>query len=192
MPPLSPASGAISQAGRAAHDLGLAGLLGGNLFGRMALHPAVAGISDKSERGKVVNAAWRRYGTVNSVSLAAVVGGWTVARFGEAADSRLTPGERRLARAKDGLIATVAVTGLATAAEGVRFAREAPEGAVPLEDGATPAPEASAAAARGKRTLNALGAANIVAEVALVTVNAALTQRQHRRPALRRWAFLPR
>jgi hypothetical protein len=192
MPALSPSSDAVSQIGRTAHDLGLAGLLGGNLFGRMALHPAVAGISDKGERGKVVNAAWRRYGTVNSLSLAAVVGGWTVARFGEAADARLAPGERGLARAKDALVAAVAVTGLATAAQGVRFAREAPEGAVPLEDGSTPAPEATDSAARGKRVLDALGAANILTDVALVTVNAALTQRQHRRPALRRWALLPR
>ena len=36
----------LSGVGRAAHDLGLAGLLGGTLFGRMALHPAVANISD--------------------------------------------------------------------------------------------------------------------------------------------------
>ena len=40
----------LSQVGRAAQDLGLAGLLGGTLFGRMALHPAVASISDPSER----------------------------------------------------------------------------------------------------------------------------------------------
>ena len=52
----------LSQVGRAAHDIGLAGLLGGNLFGRLALHPSVTEISDERERGKVVNAAWRRYG----------------------------------------------------------------------------------------------------------------------------------
>jgi uncharacterized membrane protein len=95
----------LSQVGRAAHDLGLAGLLGGVLFGRMALHPAVAAISDPRERGEVVNAAWRRYGTVNSLSLAAVVAGWAGARAAEASDRNLTPAERRLARAKDGLVA---------------------------------------------------------------------------------------
>src|SRR4051812_5575674 len=65
----------LSQVGRAAQDLGLAGLLGGTLFGRMALHPAVASISDPRERGEVVNAAWRRYGTVNSLALGAGRGG---------------------------------------------------------------------------------------------------------------------
>src|SRR6478752_10270593 len=94
---------ALSQVGRAAHDLGLAGLLGGTLFGRLALHPSVTAISDPRERGEVVNAAWRRYGVVNALSLAAVVVGWAGARAAEAADRNLTPAERRLARVKDGL-----------------------------------------------------------------------------------------
>src|SRR5919199_838229 len=116
----------LSQVGRAAHDLGLAGLLGGNLFGRLALHPSVTTISDEADRGRVVNAAWRRYGTINSLSLLAVIAGWAGARADEAGDRRLSPAERRLARAKDVLVAGVAVTGLATAAEGIRFAKRAP------------------------------------------------------------------
>src|ERR1051325_4944681 len=88
---------ALSQVGRAAHDLGLAGLLGGNLFGRLALHPSVTSISDERERGALVNAAWRRYGTINSISLLAVGAGWAGARAAEAKDGRLSPAERRLA-----------------------------------------------------------------------------------------------
>src|SRR6201989_1249829 len=91
----------LSQFGRAAQDIGLAGLLGGNLFGRLAMHPSVTEISDKGERGKLVNAAWRRYGTVTSLSLLAVVAGWAGARAEEAQPRRLGPGERRLAVAKD-------------------------------------------------------------------------------------------
>src|ERR687883_104948 len=97
MPTITAPSVPLSQAGRAAHDLGVAGLLGGNLFGRLALHPSVTEISDERERGKVVNAAWRRYGTVNSLSLAAVVAGWLPARTHAADDS--------LARAKDVAVA---------------------------------------------------------------------------------------
>jgi uncharacterized membrane protein len=82
----------LSQVGRAAHDLGLAGLLGGNLFGRLALHPSVTEISDKAERGKVVNAAWRRYGAINSLSLAAVAAGWVGARAEEARPRHLSEG----------------------------------------------------------------------------------------------------
>src|SRR5205814_9028471 len=90
----------LSQVGRAAQDLGLAGLLGGNLFGRLALHPAVTEISDQEERGKLVNMAWRRYGTINSLSLLAVASGWAGARAAEAREGRLSPEEQKLARAK--------------------------------------------------------------------------------------------
>ena len=65
MAPISAPSVPLSQVGRAAQDLGLAGMLGGNLFGRAALHPSVTAISDPSQRGQVVNAAWRRYGVIN-------------------------------------------------------------------------------------------------------------------------------
>jgi hypothetical protein len=177
----------VSQVGRAAHDLGLAGLLGGNLFGRLALHPSVTEISDQEERGKVVNAAWRRYGTVNSLSLVAVATGWAGARAAEARDHRLSAEERRLARAKDVLVGVVAVTGVATAIEGMRFARSAPNGAVPLRDGDHTAVNATPESARRKRRLNALGAAGLAAEVALVGVNAALNQAGFRRPPSRRF-----
>jgi len=169
-----------APASRALRELGLAGLLGGNLFGRFALHPAVAEISSKAERGKVVNAAWRRYGNVNSASLAALTAGWLTARLGD------VPEPRGLARAEDALIATVFALGAASAAEGVRFARLAPGGAVPLEDGSHPAPETPDAAARAKRRLNALGAASVAAELALVGVDAALAQSGRRRPLSRR------
>ena len=176
----------LSQVGRAAHDLGLAGLLGGNLFGRLALHPSVTEISDRGERGKVVNAAWRRYGTVNSLSLLAVVGGWAGARAAEARPARLSESERRLALAKDVLVGVVAATGLATAAQGVRFARQAPGGAVPLRDGDHAAADASAAQKRAKRRLNVLGLVSLAAEAGLVGVNAALAQEGFRRPPRRR------
>ena len=180
----------ISQVGRALHDVGLAGLLGGNLFGRFALHPAVTELGDPRERGKVVNAAWRRYGAINSLSLLAVTTGWVGARLDEAADRRLSPPERRLARAKDVLVGVVAVTGIATAAVGVRFSRSAPEGAVPLRDGDHAAEEAKAESRALKRRLNVLGAVSLGAEAGLVAGNAALNHRHIRRPPPRR--LIPR
>jgi hypothetical protein len=160
--------------------------LGGTLYGRIAMHPALAGIGEKSERGKVVNRAWQRYGWVNSAALVALVAGWAGARVNEAHPSSLSPRERALARGKDAAVAAVAVTGVATALTGNRFARSAPDGAVPLEDGNTPAPETPADAARLKRRLNALGTANVAAVLSLVGVNAALGQANFRRPPARR------
>lgn len=176
----------LSQVGRAAHDIGLAGLLGGNMFGRLALHPSVTQISDKTERGKLVNASWRRYGTVNSLSLLAVITGWLGARAGEAAPGQLSKAERRLAAAKDALVGVVTVTGVATAIEGVWFSKQAPGGAIPLDDGDHTAAEASDEQRRAKRRLNALGLASLAAEISLVAVNAALAQQGFRRPPRRR------
>src|SRR5690349_33876 len=161
MPLVSAPPVVLSQVGRAAHDVGLAGLLGGNLYGRLALHPSVTAISDPLERGKVVNAAWRRYGVVNAVSLAAVTVGWLGARADEAANRHLGERERRLAAARDVLLGAVAATGLASAVQGVRFSRLAPDGAVPLLDGDQTAPGATDAQRRAKRRLNALGLATL-------------------------------
>ena len=180
----------LSKVGRAAHDIGLAGLLGGNLYGRLALHPSVTEISDEGERGRVVNAAWRRYGAINTLSLAAVATGWVGARAREAADARLSETERRLARAKDVLVGVVAATGLATAALGMRFAKSAPGGAVPLSDGDHTAPSAPAGAKRLKRGVNAVSTLNLGAELGLVAVNAALNQEGFRRPQPSR-RFIP-
>ena len=72
------------------------------------MHQSVTEISDQAERGKVVNAAWRRYGAVNSVTLAAVATGWGGARLREPANSRLSEDERRLAYAKDALVGLAA------------------------------------------------------------------------------------
>jgi uncharacterized membrane protein len=186
MPSVLPPPVPISQVGRAAHDLGLAGLLGGNLYGRLAMHPSVTAISDERERGKVINAAWRRYGTINALSLAAVSAGWLGARLKEADDRHLSRREARLARAKDVLVGATAVTGLGTAVLGMRFAKMAPGGGVPLLDGDHTAPGATRSQAKTKRAINALGTVNLLIEAALVGVNAALNQEGFRRPPKRR------
>ena len=61
---------------------------------------------------------------------------------------------------------------------------------MPLRDGDHAAANASREAKRAKARLNALGAVTLVAEVALVAVNAALNQQGFRRPPARR--LLPR
>jgi|1186.fasta_scaffold335331_2 hypothetical protein len=163
---LSPRSDAISAAG----DLAAAALFGGNLFGRLAMHPAVEGVCSPEDRGRVVNAAWRRYGTVNSISLAAVLGSWLVDR--NQPPRRLRPRRRgsALMRATDVAVGAVAVTGIASAITGVRFGKAAPGGAVPLESGSETAPGASPEAKREKRALNLLGALSLVSEGALVAI----------------------
>jgi hypothetical protein len=183
---VSISSDAVSSAGRGAHDLALAAMIGGNLFGRTAMHPALTDISGKAERGKVLNRAWRRYGIVNSLALATLVATWLPARLGEASPCRLSPRERRLAQAKDVAMGAVMLTGVASAVGGVGFSLQAPDAAVPMASGRDPAPETPARAAKIKQVMNALGAANLAAAVALLGINSALGQANFRRPPARR------
>ncbi len=162
--------------GQLAQDLGLAALVGGNLFGRLAMHPALADISDETQRGKVLNHAWRRYGNVNSAALVALVAGWITVR-GDAGGGPWTSGaRRRLILGNDIAVGAVVVTGLASAVGGVSCAQQAPDGAVPLATGSDPAPDTPARAAALKRIANLLGGLNLVAEVALAGVNALLAR----------------
>jgi hypothetical protein len=140
---------------RKMQDIGISLLLGGNVFGRRAMHPALEWVSSPEERGKVVNEAWRRYGVFNSIGLAGVVAGWAFERSGP-------PGPTDVA------VAAVAVTGIASAVEGVRFGRSAPGGAVPLQSGSEPSSATPQPAARSKRLLNALGQASAIAELAFI------------------------
>lgn len=172
------AGNTIRQLGQ---ELSLAALIGGNLFGRVAMGPALSQIGDKTERGRVLNRAWRTYGTVNSLALLTLAASWFPNRRAELGVLWVSRSERALVLAKDTMVTGVVVTGIASAATGVGFAREAPGGAVPMESGHDPAPEASGRASDLKAALNRLGALNLAFEVGLVTVNVALLQRRTRR-----------
>jgi hypothetical protein len=154
----------------------VAALLGGNLFGRVAMHPALAGVADKAERGKVLNQAWRRYGTVNSLALAGLVAGWRAARRDERGPLWTSRRRTTLVLAKDVTVGAVVVTGLASAAGGVGFAQQAPDGAVPMDSGSEPAVETPPRAAKLKRAVNFLGGLNLAAELTLVAVNGLLAR----------------
>jgi hypothetical protein len=147
---------------------------------------ALTEVSDKSERGKVLNRAWQRYGTVNSLALGTLVAQWLSARLHEAQPRWPSARERRLERAKDVAMGGVVVTGLASAAGGVGFSQQAPGGAVPMRSGHDPAPKTPRRAARMKHVINALGTGNLAACVALVAVNSALAQANRRRTPLQR------
>ncbi|MEJ7716612.1 MAG: hypothetical protein WKF31_01110 [Thermoleophilaceae bacterium] len=98
---------------RVAHDIGLAAWVGGSMFGKFALNPAVSQVSSRAERGKVVNTAWSGYSPVNTTALGAVTVGWFAARVTEANPWRQTEAERQLSKAKDALVIAALVTGTA-------------------------------------------------------------------------------
>jgi hypothetical protein len=179
-------SDTLANTTRAAHDVGLAAWLGGAMFGKIALNPSLARITNHAERGSVSNAAWNGYNAVNAAGLGAAALGWGAARLTEADPANLSGREKALSTAKDGLMAAAVLTGLANGVQGARLAKQAPEGAVPIETGTKPAAETPPKAAKIQRSLELLGNVNIAAGVALVAVNAVLAQTDHSRPAKRR------
>jgi hypothetical protein len=176
----------LANSTRAAHDVGLAAWLGGAMFGKFAHNPSLTKIASHTERGSVSNAAWNGYNAINAAGLGAAALGWAAARFTEAKPTNLSATERSLSTAKDGLMAAAVLTGVASGVQGARLAKQAPNGAVPVETGTTPAPETPEKAARIQRSLGFLGTANIVSGVALVAVNAVLAQINHSHPAAKR------
>jgi hypothetical protein len=176
----------LANATRAVHDVGLAAWLGGAMFGKFAHNPALRQISDKRERGKVANAAWNGYNLVNALGLGGAAAGWAAARVTEANPARQTKPERILSTAKDVLMGTALLTGVANFVQGARLARQGPEGAVPVETGVVPAPETPPKAAKIQKSLGVLGTANVATGIALVATNAVLAQVNYSRPAARR------
>ena len=155
-------SDTVSSAGRAAYDARASPRCWAAIS--TAASPCTSSlseVSDSSERSRVLNRAWRRYGWVNSCRF------WRSSAAGPGpertrlAPSDLSPRERSLARAKDVAVGAVAATGLATAVEGIR-PRQAPQGAVPLQDGDHPSSETPERAARLKRRIAVLSTAGAV------------------------------
>lgn len=104
----------LSSAAWIAHDVGLATAIGGTLFGREALHPALReGIDDQNDRDRVADAAWRKFSWVNLAAHAAMASTWFAGR------AMLTGREvkrtsRPLTLAKDALIVASLATGVAS------------------------------------------------------------------------------
>lgn len=176
----------VSAVGRAWHDLALGTIVGSNLFAQVGWHPALREVSDEHERGKVTNEAWRRYGVVNGIALIGIVSGWLGARAFEASPDKLTERERRIATAKDALTGVIAVTGLASAALGMRFYEMADDGAVPMRDGDQTSGHASRPATRVKRALSVLSRVQLASALTLGVVQAGMAQVNYRRPPLKR------
>jgi uncharacterized membrane protein len=113
----------LSTAAWIVHDLGLASVLGGQLFGQLALRPAVAAVQDPRERDEVENRAWRRFARWHSAALVAVAATWFAGR--RLLSGREVSGTARgLTLAKDALVGTSLGVGTAGMVLGRRLSRE--------------------------------------------------------------------
>ena len=69
---------------RSLHKLGLGINLGGTLFLLVALNPTVKRVSDRRERGCVLNEAWTRFQTVGFLAMGLTVVMWRLGGLKEA------------------------------------------------------------------------------------------------------------
>lgn len=162
----------------ALHDIGLATSFGGNLFGRLALHPAMKNISDEQERGEVVHSAWQRFNALNLIGHGLFAVTWFVGR-GMLGGRQIDESTRGLVLAKDILIGTALASGITSGVAGMVGMRDPNTGApAPLdEDGdvAETAPEPariSDTVTKIASTVNLLSLAGVLATTALLVMKA--------------------
>ena len=162
-------SDTIQDVNQALHNIGMATWVGGTIFGRYALNPAVRRAASRADRGAVANDAWNRFNALNALALTAVGAGHVGGRLTELRTSNLSEREKPLVRAMDVFTVAGVSTGVLTGIQGRRLARQGADGAVPIETGATPAVDTPDQAVRIQKSINALGRVNLISGLGLVT-----------------------
>ncbi len=170
----------LSTAAWVAHELGLATSLGGLLFGKLALNSNLDAVESKPDRGRLLNKTWNRYNVVNALSVGTAIATWLAGRSSISGRFALDKEANNLVRTKDALLATAAATGLASMVSGLALTRQAPEGAIPIGSGLTPAPETSDEAARLLRRVNVLGNVNIAVLGTVIAVSTILSMKANK------------
>jgi hypothetical protein len=176
----------VQDVAQVAHDVGLAAWLGGAMFGKFAHNPSLRLIPSHTQRGQVANAAWNGYNAVNALGLGSAAVAYFAARKTELSSDNLSDREQSLATGMDVLMTTSVITGIANGILGASLARQAPDGAVPVETGTVPAVETPPRAARIQRAIGFFGTLNILSGVLLVAGNALFRRHAFSRPAARR------
>jgi hypothetical protein len=162
----------LSSAAWIAHDVGLAAAIGGTMFGREALQPALHEISDRKERDQVSDTAWRRFSWINLAGHAVVAATWFFGRSLLSGRS-VSPTARRLTVAKDVLVVASLATGLASIilgrVLGSRVTERRGSGEEAGESGAEPGTQ------KLRNVVSVLGMANLAANVGIAGVTTALS-----------------
>lgn len=167
----------LTTAAWVAHELGLATSFGGVLFGKLALNPNLDVVESKSDRGELLNKSWNRFNAVSAASTGTAIATWLAGRGAISGNFAMDEEANNLVRTKDALLATAAATGLASIISGLQLSRQAPEGAVPIDSGVSPAPETSEEAARLLRRVNLLGNVNLAVLGATIAVSTILSMK---------------
>lgn len=174
----------LSSAGWVAHEVGLATSIGGTLFGRTALMPALGAITSPQERDQVSAEAWQRFSWINIASHLAVAVPWFIGRS-LLSGREVTREARSLTVAKDILVGASLITGISSVLLGRRLGKRSDEGFGPAEmrDRISPEGEAEGEAATTRklqRTVGTLGMLNLAANIGIAGVTALLAMQGSR------------
>jgi hypothetical protein len=161
------------------HELGLAAGFGSNLFGQLALSPAVKEIQSKRERGKVSHVALDRYSAVNGTSLVLMAGTWFAGRL-FANGREVSKGARALTITKDILVGAAVVGGVASIAFGKMLDRERTIMNEPLTVKSRPSAETRKRVADLERVTRAFGIMSTVLEAAVLATTTVLAMKAGR------------
>ncbi len=134
----------------------------------------------------MANAARNAYNVVNLISATAVGLGHLAGRLTELPQTNLSERERPLVRAMDVLTLTGVATGVLSAIQGARLAKQAPGGAVLVETGTRPAAETPPPVRRLQRSIDVLGFVNLLSGIGLVTSTGLLWRSAMSRAPVRR------
>lgn len=163
----------LSAAAWMVHDVGLATSIGGTLFGREALQPALReGGMGEIERYRIEDAAWRRFSWINLIAHGVVAATWFAGR------SMLTGREvsrtsRKLTLAKDLLVIGSLVTGVTSVILGrvigkrIRHVENLALQSQPIED--------SRRIERMRKLVGVVGMTNLLTNAAIGAVTNALS-----------------
>lgn len=176
--------GTLSTTAWVLHDLGLAAGFGGNLFGQIALNPALKAIQSKNERGKVSHVAWDKYKTVNIAALTTMAGTWLIGRT-LLSGWEAGRASRSLTQVKDGLVAGAVVTGVGAAISGFMLDAALKHGH-PIESGDQPSAETPRRTAWLQQLVKTFGTANLVLQASVLAVTVVLAMKASQS---QRWSF---
>lgn len=171
----------LSSAASTIQDLGIAASIGGTLFGRAALQPALYKIALPEERDLVSADAWRRFSWINLLGHAAFTVPWLLERT-LLRDKHIGRRARPLVAVKDILIGASLLTGVASVLLSRRLAERNVEGRgpqaskVPERFGLDPQTVARTRAIR--ETVGTLGLVNLITTAGIAAVTAMLHARR--------------
>lgn len=155
----------LSSAAWVIHDVGLATTIGGTLFGRTALEPALDEISDRQERDQVSKDAWQRFSWVKLAAHAAFAVPWLIGRTMRSG-REVSAQARALTRAKDVLVGVSLLTGVSSHVLGMKLGKMIDQGEGP-ESGQNDSRKL-------ERTVGVLGTINGLVNVGILGLTALL------------------